>query len=196
MFENEKVILTDCDGVLLEWSAAFTKYLAERHDMHVVNADVYSMSKMYDVDYDVMRPLVCEFNKSQEMLELAGHKDAVHYVRKLVSEGWKFVVITSQTDDKFGAAFRRTNLMLLFGSDAFKEVKILGCGDDKDEALEPYKDSGLYWVEDKPENADLGASLGLKSLLMKHNHNEDGCHYKSVKTVNNWKEIYEMVAEK
>ena len=56
----------------------------------------------------------------------------------------------------------------------------------------PYLDSGCLWVEDKPENAVVGAKLGLTALLIEHYHNVDFVADDVIK-VKNWKEIYEMV---
>jgi len=66
----------------------------------------------------------------------------------------------------------------------------IGTGADKDEALEPYRDSGLFWIEDKIENAELGNRLGLNSIIVEHGHN---MHYEGLPVVKNWAEIYEMI---
>ena len=49
----------------------------------------------------------------------------------------------------------------------------LDTGADKDEALEQYRNSDCYWIEDKPQNADLGLAIGLNSLLIAHGFNAD-----------------------
>jgi hypothetical protein len=50
----------------------------------------------------------------------------------------------------------------------------------------------MFWIEDKPENAAVGAAIGLRSILMMQSHNIDnvpeGC-----KPVVNWKEVYELI---
>jgi hypothetical protein len=51
----------------------------------------------------------------------------------------------------------------------------------------------MIWVEDKPENADLGASLGLQSYLVEHKHNMNHDN-DDVTIVKNWKEIYELIS--
>ena len=65
-------------------------------------------------------------------------------------------------------------------------------GADKDEALMPWKNSGLFWIEDKPENAKLGADLGLKSLLIRHEHNA-WFDYNGVKKVDTWAQVYHAI---
>ena len=57
--------------------------------------------------------------------------------------------------------------------------------------LAEYKDTGLYWIEDKPTNAELGLKMGLKSLVVEHAFN---LHYEGgAPFVKNWREIYEIV---
>jgi hypothetical protein len=82
----------------------------------------------------------------------------------------------------------------MFGDTVFEKYIYLDTGADKDEVLLKYKDSGCFWVEDKPENAHVGHELGLKSLLMSHDHNE---HFEHgvIPTVKNWKHIYNIVTD-
>ena len=92
---------------------------------------------------------------------------------------YQFVVITSLSLDPWAQLARKDNLLNLFGP-AIKDVICLDTDADKDEALEQYRDSGLFWLEDKPANARLGVELGLKSVMMIHNHNindTDGIPY-------------------
>jgi hypothetical protein len=84
---------------------------------------------------------------------------------------------------------RRENLKRYFG-DAIESVICLPCGGDKDEALAKYT-TPLYWIEDKVENCDLGIELGLKGILMAHEHNAD--YSGAAVRVQNWKEIYNHV---
>ena len=56
----------------------------------------------------------------------------------------------------------------------------------------PYLDSGCLWVEDKPENAELGIKMGLTSILMEHSFTEEYNH-PDIQKVKTWKEIYEMM---
>jgi len=99
-------------------------------------------------------------------------------------------VITSLSLDKNAQRLREKNLRKLFGN-AIENIICLDTGADKDTALAPYKDSGMYWIEDKPANADVGHYLGLKSVLIEHGHNmHHVCDYPKVK---DWKEIYKIV---
>ena len=41
----------------------------------------------------------------------------------------------------------------------------------KTKHFEQYRNSGYVWIEDKVENAIVGAELGLESLVMEHGFN-------------------------
>jgi hypothetical protein len=85
------------------------------------------------------------------------------------------------------------NLEKLFGETAFEELVCLDTGADKDEALAPYKDTGLYWIEDKLENAICGQNLGLTPILIEHGFNMNDELPEGMLKVVNWKEIYEHI---
>jgi len=133
------------------------------------------------------------FNESAVMRKLPPLRDAVHYVRKLHEmHGFVFRAITSMSTDTYAQHLRVKNLNDLFGDTAFESFTFLDTGADKDEALEAYRDSECFWVEDKIQNAELGADLGLRSLMMRHHYNENH-EYKGVRLVNNWAQIYDVI---
>ena len=189
---KNKVILTDCDGVLLDWEYAFDAWM-KRHGYVKVNNDIYDMAVAYDMDKDDIKRLIRIFNESAAIRKLPPLRDAIKYVKKLHEEhGFIFHAITSLSKDQYAQHLRTKNLRELFGDTVFERYVYLDTGADKDEALVEYEDTGCLWVEDKVENAVLGASLGLNSVLMTHGHNSDFENEDVVK-VSSWKEIYEML---
>ena len=94
--------------------------------------------------------------------------------------------------DPYAKKLRIENLERVFGQGIFEDVVCLDTGADKDEALAPYKDTGLYWLEDKTENAVLGADLGLKSIMVNHVHNSD-CKDERIAKVDNWAQISDLI---
>ena len=84
------------------------------------------------------------------------------------------------------------NLKKLFGETTFEKFVYLDTGADKDFALEPYRDSGYYWIEDKIVNCQVGKEMGLKSLLMEHGHNMD-YEDPAIPRVTSWKQIYQII---
>lgn len=192
---RQKIILTDCDGVILDWEWAFSVWMTERGYTLSENAkkSYYLVNHYNDVTWDEVLPLLKQFNESAAIGFLPALRDAVHYVKKLNEEhGYQFRVITSLSTDTNAGRLREMNLRKLFGN-AIDTVTCLDTNASKEPALQQYKGSGMFWIEDKPENADAGHRLGLSSLLVEHGHNmHHDCPYPVVK---NWKEIYEIITK-
>ena len=189
----EKVILTDVDGVLLDWVYSFTQWM-ERHHYEMVEGgeSVYDVQKRYGIETELEKERVVRmFNESAWIRKLPPLRDAVKYVRKLHEEhGYIFRVISSLSTDTYAGHLRTKNLNELFGPTVFETFVYLDTGEDKDAALEQYRDSGCWWIEDKPENAALGTSLGLESIIMDHPFNQD---LQAEHRAKKWKEIYEKI---
>lgn len=190
---KNKLILVDADGVLFDWEWGFDLFMqSQGYDVRPGGEDEYLMHLRYTCDDATARRKIKEFNESSSIAFLPPLRDAVEYVQRLHSEGWQFTCITSLSSLSSAYDFRRRALDREFGPGVIKELVCLPTGADKHEALEPYRDSRLWWVEDKPENADVGYHMGLNSILMEHGHNADHkCPYPTVK---NWKEIYELIS--
>ncbi len=188
-------ILTDCDGVLLNWEYAFTTWM-ECHGYQIKEEGPYDMGLRYGLTKDKSRELVRYFNESSSIGFLPPLRDAIQYVRKLHEEcGAVFHCITSLSLEHTAQRLREQNLNKLFGEGVFEKFVFLDTGADKDEALARYKDSGDLWIEDKAENAVLGTTLGLDSVLIEHGHNiyDEDVMDKGIPLHKNWKSVYEYV---
>ena len=159
---NKKIIV-DCDGVLLDWAYAFDVWMAE-HGFHRVpdTQKYYSQSK----------------------------KDAIEYVNKLHNLGWRFEVVSSLNKDKYAQRLREKNLIHLFGN----VFDFIDCSLDhtytKEEYLrERYSGQDHFWLEDSVSNAIAGRNIGLHSVIMDHEYNQewDGPR------VMNWQHVYQMI---
>ena len=193
---KESTILVDADGVLLNWEYAFNVWM-EQHGFAKVDGGQfnYDIGERYNIDKEQGRKLIKMFNENAAIGFLPPLRDAMYYVKRLHEEhGYVFHCITSLSTDRNAQKLREMNLAKLFGDTVFEEVICLATGADKDQALLPYKDTGCWWVEDKPENAIVGHNLGLKSILMEHGHNMHHYH-ESIPVVKNWKEVYERVTQ-
>jgi hypothetical protein len=190
---KNKIILTDADGVLLDWEWAFAVWMEEhgftKQEGHQFE---YDIGIRYGIGHEQGKKLIKMFNESAAIGFLPPLRDAMYYVKRLHEEhGYVFHCITSLSTDVNAKKLREMNLKKLFGKTAFDRVICLATGADKNDALEEYANSDLWWIEDKPENADVGHNMGLKSILVEHGHNmHHECLYPVVK---NWKEIYEII---
>lgn len=193
MKTNPKTILVDADGVLLDWEYAFSVWMEQHGHVKQQGSEfIYDIGEQYGITKPQAKQLIKIFNESAAIGFLPPLRDAMFYVKRLHEEhGYRFHCITSLSLDPNAGKLREMNLRKLFGKTAFERVVCLDTGADKTQALEPYRNTGFWWIEDKPENADVGYNMGLRSVLMEHGHNMNHeCPYPVVK---NWREIYAIV---
>jgi hypothetical protein len=193
MIDNlNKVILTDCDGVLMNWEYAFNTWMqAHGYEMTASGPGHYDMGDRYGLTNAEKKRLVKFFNESAAIGFLPPLRDAMHYVDLLHRKhGYVFHMITSLSLDHNAQALRIQNTKKLFGETAFEKFIFCDTGADKDEVLEPYRASGLLWIEDKVENAELGDILGLESVLIEHGHNMLNDKFP---LMTSWSDLYEYI---
>ena len=192
------VILTDCDGVLLNWKDAFDAWMMREHGIFATgNERAYKQGLRYNMDEREIKKYIKAFNSSANIGYLPPLFDAVQGVKKLYQEhGYKFVVITSLSNNPYAQKLRTQNLETIFGADVFEEFVYLDTGADKDSVLECYSKlyPNAYWLEDKVANAIDGRGVGFRALLMKHIHikEEDAC---GIPIMSNWKAIVEEITD-
>ena len=207
---NNRIILTDVDGVLLEWEHHFTEWMLQRsyfenevgegyvgkkvypYKLLDNKEDTYEMAERFGLTKTEVRKEIREFNKSAWMGNQPPILESQTWVKLLAAEGWTFIPITSQTSDIPAQLLRKKRLGELFGDQIFTNYHILDTGADKDSALAEFHNTGLYWVEDKPKNAVAGLKYGLKPILIDHPYNRDFNHPEVIR-VSNWKQIHSLL---
>jgi uncharacterized HAD superfamily protein len=192
---KEKHILTDCDGVLLNWNRSFEKFMADQgHPVLQDQVHEYDIHLRHGLTYEMQWKYIREFNESPIIRELFPLSDAVEQVKELYAEGFKFTVITSLSNNPESKKYREENLKYLFGN-IFKEIICLPTGSDKRSTLEQWKDSGLFWIEDHANNAVAGYELGLNSILIRHPYNQefDTDNFHIVGNYRPWKQISSII---
>lgn len=190
-----KIILTDADGVLLNWEYAFCTWMEQHGYTQIENGNwEYDIAKRFNITKDEAKAKVKVFNESAAIGFLPALRDAMYYVKRLHEEhGYVFHCITSLSLDESAYKLRKMNLEKLFGPTAFTKLICLDTGADKHEALEKYRNKGYYWIEDKMENAVAGQEVGLKSILVEHGFNMNDTIPEGMYKAVNWKEIYEHI---
>ncbi len=188
----DKLILTDCDGVLLDWEAGFDKWIRRQgFTFNPIYKSHYSINDRYGIPHGQGLELVERFNHSSDFEHLEPWRDAKPVVKRLAEEGWRFVVITTAGTHPWTHGLRWSNLERVFGEGVFESLHVLPIHGDKGDELVKYQGSNLLWIEDKPSNAELGFKYGLRPILMSADHNEN---YKGVMPrVNTWEDIYRIV---
>lgn len=187
---DARKILTDIDGVMLNWEESFTAWMAERGYKVQVD-DHYKQSVRYGIEQHTADRLIEQFNTSAWIGFIKPLRDAVSVVDEMQSEHWHFEAITSLSDDHWAGELRRMNLERFFGRSAFRRVRCIATGADKDEILKEYK-RGCWWIEDKPENALAGLEAGHKPILIDHKYNRWFSH-PEVQRVENLAQAWQII---
>lgn len=194
---KNKIILTDADGVLVNWNDAFSSFMRKRGHYMVSGADnQYNLGKRYGISTKSAMDLVKQFNESEHIRSLRPLSDSTTYIPKLVDLGFRFIVITSLSDSEIAKKNRIYNLTNIFGN-IFDDVVCLPIGDSKLNTLLNWADTGYFWIEDHLTHAESGYEVGLNSVLINHPYNY---HYQTdlfpkVSVENAWKEVFDLVCE-
>jgi uncharacterized HAD superfamily protein len=192
------IILTDVDGVLLDWNTSFEKFMLSEYGLTLIpdQANRYSLSKRFGVNRDEMDDYVNEFNQSSRVSKLTPFKDSKTYMDKLISDGHRFIAITNVGTHIRSTEYRTENLVDVFG-DVFDEVICLKLGASKFPILSRWENSNMFWLEDKFTNALDGHSLGLRSILIDADYNKDfsTSRFPRVCGPNPWEQIYQLISK-
>jgi FMN phosphatase YigB (HAD superfamily) len=187
----DKIILTDVDGVLLDWHAMFRSWMTTKGFVEDTSSKCYSLAKKYNLEESVSSALVRQFNTSAAVGFCGPERDSIHYVRRLGEKGYKFVAITAMGGDRFSEQLRIQNLERLFGH-VFINHYFVDLNAPKDHVLELFRGTEYWWIEDKLSNAEAGLKYGLRPILISHDHNS---HYESdeILVADNWKQAYTYI---
>jgi len=194
MKKLKRTILTDIDGVCLDWLGGFEPWMVQRGCPRRSGSDhEWNIAKRHhNVTYEQAMECVHAFNHGDGIRNLEPVADSVKYVKKLAEEGFDFIAVTSLSDQPIAAKNRAHNLREIFG-DVFSELHCLKVGESKQNILsEKWGDSGYFWIEDHFKNAEAGYEVGLKPFLIDTTHNR---HFETdlfprVSENTPWEEIY------
>lgn len=185
-----KLILTDVDESILQWSAGFTKFLYNRHNFENIRPrDDHRVYKWLEIHPQEAMDLILEFNLSDEFGLLEPFDGAETILPKLYDDGYKFVAITSCSSDGIIEKMRRENLMYYFGN-IFEKIYCLDFDADKGQILNQYPKS--FWVEDSSDWAERGADIGHLTFLINHEHNKRLNDPRIIR-VDDWHTIYNTI---
>ena len=193
--EKSKIILSDCDGCLLNWNKGFEEFALSKGYPKVPDTDDdYRMYVRHNISADQAHNLIKEFNEGPSVEHLEPFADSVEYVEKLAKLGFRFTVVTSISSHPNSKIYRTRNLNKHFGN-VFDEVLCLPMGENKADALTRWADTKYFWIEDHMRQAEAGYEAGLSPILINHPYNK---HYHTdlfpkVSVENPWKEIYGWV---
>ena len=186
-----KIFLTDVDDCLFAWHDAFVEWMGINYPQFIpigLNAMVQweIPNKFENMNSDEAETCLVHFNTSAKQAFMPSKLDSEIWVNKLIEKGWRFVAITSVTDDENVWRLRKMCLDSIFPEGCIK-LHCLPLHKGKDEILQTYAGNGYYWVEDKLKNSVLGLKYDMKPLLIDHPYNQDAPE--GITRVNNWQDI-------
>lgn len=191
---REKIILVDCDGVLLDWKFAFQTWMETHHNLTCNDSDQYEIAGSYDMSVEDFESYVIEFNNSAAIGFLPPLRDAVYYLKRLHERhGFQFHCITALSNHRHPQMLREKNLEYLFGKNIFTKFIYQDTGRSKLKDLAEYSDTKCFWIEDKIENAMDGLKVGLDPIIIAHDYNNDLDVTDGIPRLWKWKHIYNYI---
>ena len=184
-------ILTDVDGVLLNWNKQFETWM-EQEDYLLDNPEGYAIHRRFGISRDIATKMVKDFNEGPWLSHLETLEGAKEGVAELVENGYTFDICTAIGTNQFSNEARTRHLKYTFGKNTFDKFDYVDMFGDKDAFLEQYLDTGFYWLEDKPENAVAGLKFGLKCILIDHPYNKWFDH-PEVRRAYSWDQVTEII---
>src|SRR5690606_17436893 len=193
---KQKIILTDADGVLVDWNTGFANWMASKGLPQRPNTeDEYSMAIRHGITTHEAHELIKEFNEGPAISGLKSCGDSIPFVNKIDKLGFRFIVVRSISSHPNAKIHRTQNLMSLFG-DVFDDIHCIEVGASKANILlENWADTGYFWVEDHMRQAEAGWEAGLKTVLINHPYNRHFVTdlFPRVSYESPWEEIFNMV---
>lgn len=213
----EKVILTDVDGVLLDWGGGFEAFMGKRRPELLEQgpcAPFIGQNRLYQwlglSSFEEAMPIVSQFYGSEYDYQMKAFPDALKYISRLHQEGWRIIAISHSVDLEKSYDVKLQCLRRNFG-DVFEDLHSIYIHECKSTYLKKY--APTFWVEDALKNAIAGARLGYKPFLMfreEWGEIPDGMKqglqteipvdgqkdFRKLKLVKNWEEIYASIHSK
>ena len=186
--------MTDVDDCLFAWNDAFMEFANKFYPQYEPVIDAMAHWKIWDkftnVSEEQSEAMLLHFNTSAKQAFMPPKWDSVEYVNKLIDEGWRFIAITSVSDDPDVYKLREMCLDTLFPGGCI-ELHCLPLHGEKKEYLKQWQGKPYYWIEDKLKNAIAGHELGFKTILMDHPYNQNAPE--GITRVNSWEQIYSIL---
>lgn len=168
-----KILLTDIDGVLLNWAKGYSKFFDRPHKGGWLEPS--------DDEFD-------QFFGSNTFKELEAIGDSEIYLPKFHADGWTIIAISAAPMQDFVVSGRKENLKLHFGNIFAGVFHVDAHPGSKEHALRAFEPA--IWVEDHIVNARIGSGLGHQTFLYTTPWNLEESD-PMVTRVNSWKEIYD-----
>jgi len=197
----KKVILTDVDGILVQWASGLP-YFAQKHGIDTANIlrtlvdeKFRDGLEMFGFNERISNILMNEYNNSDFIKYLAGYKDAIQVVNRLKDE-YDFIAITALGTTNEALMNRCCNLNTLFPG-AFRDIMCVNYGESKlphyVSVKKKYGDRLVCFVDDLASNLedchDVMSTLPLIHMV-RGERNPATC---ATHTVQDWFDVERLI---
>lgn len=161
-------LLTDVDGVLLDWATAFRKWAAEQLGP-LPPSDVTDPNYAHQwigMSFEEGHQFIQRFQHSEHLRDIPAYQDALEQLPALQRAGYRIIAISGCGTNPTTVDNRWHNLRTVFG-DIFSDFIPLFYLQTKKDALARYARG--VWVEDAPYHALSGHELGHRTFFMHRN---------------------------
>lgn len=188
---DKKILLCDCDGVLLNWREGFIRFMLNRgYNPQPEYETAYLLGRYFNLSDDEFYRQVEIFNSGRwEFGTLKAESGAVNGIAALAELGYSFIAISACSSSKQTFVLRRANLYNVFG-DVFDEVHCLDLKDSKKSHLAYHEPT--FWIEDKMSACLEGVEPGHKCILINRVWNKDQ-HDDRVERCHNWDAVVRYI---
>jgi len=184
-----KRVLVDVDGVLLNWVDPFHAWMLDQ-GYTLSHPEEYDMARAYNIGPGEARDCIAEFGQFTRT-PFHAYSDAMTWVPRLhFKDKYTFVAITVYS--KANRFDRAHNLRTEFGFE-FEDIICVNRHSDKKEVLADLATKSDWWIEDRWSNAELGAQLGIPTILRTRPWNAQWTIPDGVTRCDNWREIYTLI---
>lgn len=164
-----KIIILDCDGVLLNWRDTYVDWLAkfgligeeDKASYHFKDAITVPGDPEYKLKDGQFADALSEiFNQTYLLSKLPPNPGAIQAIRELSEAGYVLKVVSSYTTQFEAMKSREYNLKSVFGN-VFQEITSLPLHASKEEYLSK-QDKNAYFVEDSLGNLLSAEKVGFR----------------------------------
>jgi|SRR6185437_9508186 len=194
-------IITDVDGVLLDWFNGFEKWITEVKGVkptHDATPSMYKLTDKYPFTSKEIVKLIEEFNSSPYFGELKPIDGSVEFLKKLLEDNTKEVAWLSAGSvagqEELCFDMRANNLKECFGTDITGTLLVMDT--PKDAYLEKYKEEmgdSLVFIEDSLSHAETAIKLGIRTILLGTTYNNTKNKSKLLYRAESWENIYNII---
>lgn len=201
----KKVILTDIDGVSIQWQSGLA-YFAHKYGIKtdviiemISDEKFRTADKIFQTDEATGKQLIEKYNNSDFIRYLAAYKDALKVINELKKD-YDFVAITALGNSIDAKLNRQFNLNALFPG-AFQEILMCGHTESKDallvQAKEKYGSRIVCYIDDLPSHCEAALKVfkgtDVDVFFMPRGERSDKTNAYFVK---DWTEVQYMISKR